>query len=73
MPRNERKSMKTVITDNSLCTLPISDTAKPVHIYKYIEALGEMGVRYVELDFRTVMKMEQLPDNVQYIFRRKKS
>lgn len=61
--------MKTVITDNSLCTLPISESAKPQHIYKYIEALGEMGVRYVELDFRTVMKMEQLPDNVQYIFR----
>lgn len=61
--------MKTVITDNSLCTLPISEAAKPVHIYKYIEALGEMGVRYVELDFRTVMKMQQLPDNVKYIFR----
>ena len=69
MPRHERKKMKTVITDNSLCTLPISESAKPQHIYKYIEALGETGVRYVELDFRTVMKMEQLPDNVQYIFR----
>lgn len=65
----ERKKMKTVITDNSLCTLPISESAKPQHIYKYIEALGETGVHYVELDFRTVMKMEQLPDNVQYIFR----
>ncbi len=61
--------MKTVITDNSLCTLPISESAKPSQIYKYIEALGEMGARYVELDFRTIMKMEQLPDNVQYIFR----
>lgn len=68
-PCVERIKMKTVITDNSLCTLPISEAAKPVHIYKYIEALGEMGVRYVELDFRTIMKMQQLPDNVKYIFR----
>lgn len=68
-PCGERIKMKTVITDNSLCTLPISEAAKPVHIYKYIEALGEMGVRYVELDFRTIMKMQQLPDNVKYIFR----
>lgn len=68
-PCCERIKMKTVITDNSLCTLPISESAKPVHIYRYIEALGEMGVRYVELDFRTIMKMQQLPDNVKYIFR----
>lgn len=61
--------MKTVITDNSLCTLPIYDGAKPEHIYKYIEALGEMGVKYVELDFRTVIKMNELPENVNYIFR----
>ena len=61
--------MKTVITDNSLCTLPIYDGAKPEHIYKYIEALGETGVKYVEIDFRTVMKMNELPENVKYIFR----
>lgn len=61
--------MRTVITDNSLCTLPICESAKPSQIYKYIEALGETGVKYVELDFRTVMKMSRLPDNVQYIFR----
>ncbi len=61
--------MKTVITDNSLCTLPISETAKPEHIYKYIEALAETGVKYVELDFRTVMKMNELPEGISYIFR----
>ncbi len=61
--------MKTVITDNSLCTLPISEHAKSEHIYRYIEALGEMGIKYVELDFRTVMKMSELPENVGYIFR----
>ena len=61
--------MKTVIIDNSLCTMPIYDGAKPEFIYKYIEALGEMGVRYVEIDFRTVMKMNELPQNVKYIFR----
>lgn len=61
--------MKTVITDNSLCTLPICETAIPKHIYNYISALAEAGVKYVELDFRTVMKMNELPDGVNYIFR----
>lgn len=61
--------MKTVITDNSLCTLPICESARPEHIYKYIEALTEMGVKYIELDFRTVMKMQELPDCAKYIFR----
>ncbi|MGN1339309.1 MAG: hypothetical protein ACI4WS_03365 [Oscillospiraceae bacterium] len=61
--------MKTVITDNSLCTLPIDEHAKPEHIYKYIQALAETGVKYVEIDFRTVMKMHELPDGVGYIFR----
>ncbi len=61
--------MKTVITDNSLCTLPIDEHAKPEHIYKYIQALAETGVKYVEIDFRTVMKMHELPDGIGYIFR----
>lgn len=61
--------MKTVITDNSLCTLPICETAKPEHIYKYIEALAETGVKYCEIDFRTVMKMNELPECMNYIFR----
>ena len=61
--------MKTVITDNSLCTLPIYEGAKPEHIYKYIEALAETGVRFCEIDFRTVMKMNELPESMNYIFR----
>ncbi len=61
--------MKTVITDNSLCTLPIYEGAKPEHIYKYIEALAETGVKFVEIDFRTVMKMNELPEGINYIFR----
>ena len=61
--------MKTVLTDNSLCTLPIDEHARPQHIYRYIQALAETGVKYVELDFRTVMKMQELPDGVGYIFR----
>ena len=61
--------MKTVITDNSLCTLPIDEHAKPQHIYRYIQALAETGVKYIELDFRTVMKMPELPDGIGYIFR----
>lgn len=61
--------MKTVITDNSLCTLPIDEKAKPEHIYRYIRTLAEAGIKYVEIDFRTVMKMKELPDGVGYIFR----
>ncbi|MGN0687653.1 MAG: hypothetical protein ACI4KA_06075 [Oscillospiraceae bacterium] len=61
--------MKTVITDNSLCTLPVSDTAKSEHIYKYIEAMGEAGIKHVELDFRTIMKVRELPANMKYVFR----
>lgn len=61
--------MKTVIIDNSLCTLPISERVRPEFIYRYITALAETGVKYVELDFRTVMKMHELPDGIGYIFR----
>lgn len=61
--------MKTVIIDNSLCTLPIDERAKPQHIGRYIQALAETGVKYVEIDFRTVMKMNELPDGIGYIFR----
>lgn len=61
--------MKTVITDNSLCTLPIAETARPEFIFKYIAALGETGIKYVELDFRTIVRMNELPENVSYIFR----
>ena len=61
--------MKTVIIDNSLCTLPIDEQALPEFISRYIRALAEAGVKYVELDFRTIMKMHELPDCVGYIFR----
>lgn len=61
--------MKTVIIDNSLCSLGISPKLRPEHLYNYIEALGNAGVKYVEMDFSTVMKLEKLPDNVKYIFR----
>lgn len=61
--------MKTVIIDNSLCTLHIDENAKAQHIYRYIQALAETGVKYIELDFRTVMKMHELPDGIGYIFR----
>ena len=54
--------MKTVIIDNSLCTLPIAEGTSPELICRYIHALAETGVKYVELDFRTVMKMQELPD-----------
>ncbi|MCH5206278.1 MAG: hypothetical protein J1F09_04935 [Oscillospiraceae bacterium] len=61
--------MKTVLVDNSLCAFTLRDDAEPEHIYNYIRALGEAGVRYVELDFRTLMKLGKLPRGVGYIFR----
>ncbi len=61
--------MKTVIIDNSLCTLPIAEGTSPNLICRYIQALAETGVKYVEVDFRTIMKMHELPDCVEYIFR----
>lgn len=61
--------MKTVLTDNSLCAYPIRDDIKPELLYNYIRALKEAGVRYVELDFRTLMKLRKLPEGVGYIFR----
>ncbi|MGN0649755.1 MAG: hypothetical protein ACI4KM_04900 [Oscillospiraceae bacterium] len=61
--------MKTVIIDNSLCALPFSDEVQPDIIYRYLEALGQAGVKYAEIDFRTVMKMHELPEGIGYIFR----
>lgn len=61
--------MKTVIIDNSLCTNAIFDNASREDICNYIEMLAAAGVKYVELDFRTVMKLRELPKGVGYIFR----
>lgn len=61
--------MKTVIIDNSLCAYPLRDNADPDLIYNYIRALKESGVKYIELDFRTLMKLRRLPEGVEYIFR----
>lgn len=62
--------MKPVITDNSLCVYALKDNVSAELVYEYIEALRDVGVRYVELDFRAVMKLNlRLPEGVGYIFR----
>ncbi|MBD5128996.1 MAG: hypothetical protein HDT43_03600 [Ruminococcaceae bacterium] len=61
--------MKTVLTDNSLCAYTLFDDAPSEYIYKYIRALAGAGVRYVEIDFRTLMKLRELPKGIGYIFR----
>lgn len=61
--------MKTVLIDNSLCAYPLCDNADPDLIFNYICALRSTGVKYVELDFRTLMKLRRLPEGVGYIFR----
>lgn len=61
--------MKTVLIDNSLCTFPLVDNVNPNYIYSYICALRDTGVKYIELDFRCLMKLHQLPEGVGYVFR----
>ncbi len=61
--------MKTVLIDNSLCIYALRDDANPEYVYRYIEALRDAGVRYVEIDFRAAMKVRRLPRNMGYIFR----
>lgn len=61
--------MKTVLIDNSLCSLTINDDAEAADINRYICALAQTGVRYVEIDFRALMKLRRLPDGIGYIFR----
>lgn len=61
--------MKTVLADNSLCAYPLRDDAGAELICNYILALKNTGVKYIELDFRTLMKVRRLPEGVKYIFR----
>ncbi|MBD5113047.1 MAG: hypothetical protein HDT42_11055 [Ruminococcaceae bacterium] len=62
--------MSTVLIDNSLCVYTLKDSVSGGLIYDYIEALRDAGVRYVELDFRAIMKMDaRLPEGIGYIFR----
>lgn len=63
------KNMQPVLIDNSLCTLTIRDDASASDIDRYIKALAWTGVRYVEIDFRALMKLRYLPSGVGYIFR----
>lgn len=61
--------MKTVLIDNSLCALTIKDDVRSDDIARYINALAEAGVKYVEIDFRALMKLRRLPEGIGYIFR----
>lgn len=65
----KKQIMKTTLTDNSLCVYPLCDGAEPELIYKYIGELRDTGVDYIELDFRTLIKLKKLPRGVKYIFR----
>lgn len=61
--------MKTVFIDRSLCSGRIRENARPEHICSYIKALADAGVKYVELDFHSILKLHELPDGIGYIFR----
>lgn len=62
--------MRTVLIDNSLCVYTLKDNISAGLIYDYIEALRDAGMRYVELDFRAVMKLNaRLPEGIGYVFR----
>lgn len=61
--------MKTVLCDNSLCAFPLRDDATPELIREYIDLLVKSGIKYIELDFRALMKARELPRGARYIFR----
>lgn len=61
--------MRTVLMDNSLCAYPLRDDVDPDLIFNYITALKDAGVKYVEMDFRSLMKLRSLPEGVKYVFR----
>ena len=47
--------MKAVLIDRSLCSTRLREDVRPEHIYGYIKALADAGVKYVELDFHSLM------------------
>lgn len=61
--------LKTVLVDNSLCVSTLRENASAEDISGYLTALGKAGIRYAELDFRTLMKLRELPKGIGYIFR----
>jgi hypothetical protein len=42
---------------------------RPEFVYKYIEALRDTGIKYAELDYRTLLAAPELPKDMGYIFR----
>lgn len=61
--------MKTVFVDSSLCLSTLREDASAEDISEYIKCLAKAGVKYVELDFRALMKLKKLPAGIGYIFR----
>lgn len=62
--------MRTVLIDNSLCVYTLRDDVSEELVYDYIVALRDVGIRYAEVDFRVVMKLNlNLPEGIGYIFR----
>lgn len=61
--------MKTVFVDSSLCLSTLRDDASAEDISEYIKYLAKAGVKYIELDFRALMKLKKLPRGIGYIFR----
>ncbi len=61
--------MKTVIVDSSLCASTLRADARTEDIKGYLRALSNSGIKYAELDFRTLMNFRELPKGIGYIFR----
>lgn len=49
--------MPTTLIDNSLCVFALRENVSPEYLYRYIDALGRAGVKYVEMDSLALMKM----------------
>lgn len=62
--------MRTVLIDNSLCVYALRDDVSAELVYDYIAALRDAGIRYAEVDFRVILKLNlNLPKGIGYIFR----
>lgn len=61
--------MPTTLIDNSLCVYALRENVNSEYLRRYVDALGRAGVRYVEMDSLSVMKLRSQPLKTGCIFR----
>lgn len=60
--------MPTTLIDNSLCVYALREDVNSEYLRRYVDALGRAGVRYVEMDSLSVMKLRSQPLKTGCIF-----